>query len=257
MSANETKERILDAAERLFAEEGFDATSLRAVTAAAGTNLAAVNYHFGSKAALLPAVVSRILEPVNARQLELLEALEAAETTASVEQLVEAFVLPIVDLFDEEGDRGPMVGRLFARIMGDPGADMQRMVLEQVQESDGRYQAAFGRVLLHLPPEEVWWRFRTTAAIAGSMAPVVVSRHVHVETMLALLGAPPAMAGTGRDARLGWMLTFLSGALRAPATGAASRAERQPARALAEAELDEQRLDRRADDRVSVEAFER
>ena len=55
----ETKERILDAAERLFADEGFAATSLRQITAEAGVNLAAVNYHFGSKESLLTAVFER------------------------------------------------------------------------------------------------------------------------------------------------------------------------------------------------------
>ena len=58
-----TKERILDAAERLFAERGFAATSLRSITAAAGVNLAAVNYHFRSKEALLEAVFTRRLGP--------------------------------------------------------------------------------------------------------------------------------------------------------------------------------------------------
>nr|MBA3839938.1 helix-turn-helix transcriptional regulator [Thermoleophilaceae bacterium] len=60
MSTPDTKQRILDAAERRFAAEGFDGTSMRAVTAEADVNLAAVNYHFGSKAALLEAVVGRI-----------------------------------------------------------------------------------------------------------------------------------------------------------------------------------------------------
>ena len=58
MSQPDTKERILDAAERLFAREGFHNTSLRAITGEADVNLAAVNYHFGSKEALLDAVIS-------------------------------------------------------------------------------------------------------------------------------------------------------------------------------------------------------
>ena len=64
-----TRERILDAAGRLFAERGFDGTSLRAITTAAGVNLAAVHYHLGSKEALLAAIVARHAEPVNRERL--------------------------------------------------------------------------------------------------------------------------------------------------------------------------------------------
>ncbi|HCF0126194.1 TPA: transcriptional regulator PsrA, partial [Pseudomonas aeruginosa] len=63
MAQSETVERILDAAEQLFAEKGFAETSLRLITSKAGVNLAAVNYHFGSKKALIQAVFSRFLGP--------------------------------------------------------------------------------------------------------------------------------------------------------------------------------------------------
>src|SRR5678809_546336 len=71
-----TKTRILDAAERLFVEHGFEATSLRSLTSAAGVNLAAVNYHFGSKEELFQAVLTRRLDPMNQERIELLEKLE-------------------------------------------------------------------------------------------------------------------------------------------------------------------------------------
>ena len=73
MAQSETVERILDAAEQLFAEKGFAETSLRLITSKAGVNLAAVNYHFGSKKALIQAVFSRFLGPFCAsldRELE-------------------------------------------------------------------------------------------------------------------------------------------------------------------------------------------
>ena len=72
-----TKERILDAAEALFMEHGFEATSLRAITAAAGVNLAAVNYHFGSKEELFQAVLTRRLDPMNQERVALLDAARA------------------------------------------------------------------------------------------------------------------------------------------------------------------------------------
>jgi len=77
MSHTDTKDRILDVAERLFAEHGFANTSLRSITAEAGANLAAVNYHFQSKDALIQAVFARRLGPLNQARLEMLDAAEA------------------------------------------------------------------------------------------------------------------------------------------------------------------------------------
>src|SRR5215213_6345048 len=78
LASKDTKERILDAAERLFPAHGFAGTSLRAVTKEAGVNLAAVHYHFGTKEDLLRAVLGRIVIPVNRERLEMLEKVEAA-----------------------------------------------------------------------------------------------------------------------------------------------------------------------------------
>src|SRR6185312_11029386 len=75
-SSGATKDRILDAAEALFMEHGFEATSLRAITTAAGVNLAAVNYHFGSKEELFQSVLTRRLDPMNQERVALLTELE-------------------------------------------------------------------------------------------------------------------------------------------------------------------------------------
>ena len=64
MAQSDTVKRILDAAEQLFAEKGFAETSLRLITSKAGVNLAAVNYHFGSKKSLIQAVFVRFLDHV-------------------------------------------------------------------------------------------------------------------------------------------------------------------------------------------------
>ena len=64
MAPPDTRTRILDAAEHLFAERGFRGTSVRAITDLAGANLAAVGYHFGSKAELLASVIRRVTEPI-------------------------------------------------------------------------------------------------------------------------------------------------------------------------------------------------
>ena len=73
---HETRTRILDAAEELFMQHGFEGTSMRALTTRAGVNLAAVNYHFGSKDALIEAVFRRRLDPVNLARMAEVEKLE-------------------------------------------------------------------------------------------------------------------------------------------------------------------------------------
>ena len=77
-----TRERILNAAELLFVEQGFEATSLRQITTKAAANLAAVNYHFGSKQALIREVFERRLRVLNAERLAQLDAAVAAEEAA-------------------------------------------------------------------------------------------------------------------------------------------------------------------------------
>lgn len=90
-SQADTKERILDAAERLFVARGFAGSSLRAITTEAGVNVAAVHYHFGGREELLRAVLHRRVDPVNQARFEALDALGQAP---SVEAILHAFVDP-------------------------------------------------------------------------------------------------------------------------------------------------------------------
>jgi AcrR family transcriptional regulator len=106
--SSDTKERLLDAAERLLAERGFEGTSLRAVTQAAGTSVSAANYHFGSKEELLRATLLRRVEPMNRRRLACLDDLERAAGGAplSVEAVLDAYLRPLKqELFGEVSRR--------------------------------------------------------------------------------------------------------------------------------------------------------
>src|SRR5512135_2921410 len=95
-----TKERILDTAETLFMEQGFEGTSLRAITAAAGVNLAAVNYHFGSKEDLFQAVLTRRLDPMNQQRVDLLARYEqeAGPEPVRCERILSALFIPALRL---------------------------------------------------------------------------------------------------------------------------------------------------------------
>lgn len=156
MNAN-TKERILDAAERLFAREGFEATSLRAITAEANVNLAAVNYHFQSKDALVRAVVGRRMGPVNEKRIELLDACEAAAGGGPlpVEPVVDAFIRPVLEIARSHAkDFGPLMGRLYT----EPGDFLKHVFKEHLEHVGGRFIAAFQRALPDLPVDELMWR---------------------------------------------------------------------------------------------------
>ena len=113
MPAQDTKQRILDAAEQLFADAGFEPSSLRAVTKLAGVNLAAIHYHFGGKAALLQAVIERRVGTINAERLRMLDAAQAAGTP-DVQTVLEAFLAPPLRLAGQ-GDPGLTH---FMRLMG-------------------------------------------------------------------------------------------------------------------------------------------
>ncbi len=101
MSQSDTKTRILDGAEQLFAREGFHNTSLRALTTLAGVNLASVNYHFGSKESLLQTVIERRLLPLNnIREEKIEKVLTDTRKNGSLpdaEALLRAFIEPTLE----------------------------------------------------------------------------------------------------------------------------------------------------------------
>jgi len=121
----DTKSLILDAAEKLFAQEGFHRTSLRAITGEAGVNLAAVNYHFGSKEALLQAVFERRLVPLNEVRMRMLDDVgkRAREEgrKPDVRAVLTAFVEPTIR-FRESTPGFDNVVTLVARAIIEPDA---------------------------------------------------------------------------------------------------------------------------------------
>lgn len=99
--ARETHERILDAAQKLFAEKGLDATSVRDITAVAGCNVAAVNYHFGGKEKLYVESFRAMLGPLRDQRMAMMEELIQREPVPSLEEYLasfaEGFLEPLVD----------------------------------------------------------------------------------------------------------------------------------------------------------------
>jgi len=155
-----TKTRILDAAERLFVEHGFEATSLRSLTSAAGVNLAAVNYHFGSKEELFQAVLTRRLDPMNQERIELLGRIEreAGGRTLSCEKILFAMLIPALKLARDEKRGGKNFLRLLGRAYADPAPFIRHFLSDQYAGMIGRYKEAFLKALPHLSRQELTWR---------------------------------------------------------------------------------------------------
>ena len=156
----DTKTRILDAAEILFMEHGFEATSLRSLTSAASVNLAAVNYHFGTKEELFQAVLTRRLDPMNQERIELLERAEreAGGKPATVERVIYAMLIPALRLARDEQRGGKNFLRVLGRAYADPAPFIRHFLSAQYAEMIGRYKEAFLRALPHLSRQELTWR---------------------------------------------------------------------------------------------------
>ena len=165
MVAEDTRERILDTAEQLFAEHGFDGTSIRDVTTAAGVNLAAVHYHFGSKEDLLRAVLERVVLPANALRLEMMQAAYNDPPEARVAGLLRAFILPELILARDLGPRGQGITRLIGRMFSEPNEVVHLLAMDLFSEVGGCFIEGLRQALPDLSEEEVAFRMQCVVGV--------------------------------------------------------------------------------------------
>jgi AcrR family transcriptional regulator len=152
-----TRKRILDAAEILFGERGLDVT-FRELTIAAGVNIAAVHYHFGSKEQLLAELfVERTRPVVQGRLQKLRELPRNRKGIARLEDILDAFLVPAI-AFQSLPGHGEAFLRLRARLAFD-SEESQRLVAEVFDASNALFIDEFSRTLPQLPKEEIYWRF--------------------------------------------------------------------------------------------------
>lgn len=169
-TADTTRDLLLDAAEELFGEHGYAATSLRRLTTAAGANLAAVNYHFGGKEGLAKAVLERRIAPINAERMQRLDAM--AQKRVTVAMIVRAFVEPpLRAVGSASGDRGVSPGsrlcRVFGRISVEQPPFLREFLGVQFGEVGRRFAAALEEVSPGLTTATTWWRLHF---VVGAMA---------------------------------------------------------------------------------------
>lgn len=206
--ALDSKTLVLDAAEKLFAERGFAATSLRRITAEAGVHLAAVNYHFGSKDGLIEAVFERYIRPLSAERLRILDAAESAAAGApSVEAIVQAFVAPVFHFRAASRTSAEITMKLYGRTHSAPDTRVRSIFFRQFGAVRARFTAAFARALPRLPRPELYWRMHfAIATVAQSMA--------DPERLLAL--SDNTCDPYDAEATISRLVPFLAAGLQAP-----------------------------------------
>lgn len=152
-----TRVRILKAAERLFAQRGFNRVSVRDLAAAARVNVALIGYHFRSKQGLLAEVYRRHCGPMNEERLRGLQAAMRLPAAARVPAIVEAFIRPA--LRHVEVEEGETFIRLRAVLSGENSELLEKLVSENFDQLGSAFIAALCDCLPHLSQDDVCWRF--------------------------------------------------------------------------------------------------
>lgn len=151
-----TKDRILGAAEELFAQQGFTGTSLREVTSRADVNIAAVNYHFGSKENLVNEVFRRRMDEMSAQRLQALK-IATAEHPGELEPVLAAFVEPALALAQDRHGGGAFI-RVIARAYAEKNDALRKFLSDQYGHVLRDFAKAIGACVPGLGKEELYWR---------------------------------------------------------------------------------------------------
>ena len=166
----DTKEEILNAAEVLFARMGYHASSMRAITESAGVNLALVNYHFGSKEALLEAVIARRLRPVNELRLKRLQEIRNRSGEWNIKpdlpEILRAYIEPVFGNGESEKDWVDFTN-LIGRAFTESDETVQKTLLRHMKPVNQLMLDLLRDALPGLSGEEVFWRYQFLIGALG------------------------------------------------------------------------------------------
>lgn len=170
-SQRDTRNRLLEATEWLFIESGYDAMSLRHITTRASANLAAVNYHFGSKETLMQELLSQRLDRLNRERLQLLSACEQQRPDGlDAAAILGMLFIPAFRL-SHGSSSGPAFMRLLGRVYSDPSPFIRSYLQQHYRSISGRFFEAFARALPELPRNELGLRLHfALKALSGMLA---------------------------------------------------------------------------------------
>lgn len=207
---NDTKERIIRAATKLFAMHGYHKTSMRQITEEAKVNLAAVNYHFGSKKALLETIFMRRLVPLNQiRRQRLADVAETARRDGKktdVEELLRAFIEPTLKFGEDDPDSGYQIALVF-RSLADPDEAVQELFVQYIAPLGHYLFQLLCEALPELEPEVVLWRMRF------SMGSIAQALEIADQLNPVLEGVP---LSRDVDTLIKILLPFLAAGMKAP-----------------------------------------
>jgi AcrR family transcriptional regulator len=161
--SKDTRCRILDVAEELFGEHGFDRVSIRDITKKARVNLAAINYHFGSKEDLIASIFERRVVPVNDARLAALEAVQrSAKKNPRLEDILEAFIRPTIQCSFGTPQGGKAFSKLFGRCLSEPSPKIEALLKRQFEPLVERLDAALMKALPRRSRSEIFWCMKFT-----------------------------------------------------------------------------------------------
>lgn len=153
-----TKTQILDVAEALFAEQGFDQTSMRAITSGAGVNLASVNYHFGSKKNLIQSVFKRYFDILMPMIEETLSTLPVSTGRRGIADLLEALIPPMLSLNAVRPNGTATFVMLLGRGYNETQGHLRRFIMGNYGHSINKLLTEIHRRLPDIQDDELFWR---------------------------------------------------------------------------------------------------
>ncbi|WP_171020045.1 TetR family transcriptional regulator [Hydrogenophaga sp. 2FB] len=151
-----TQELILDAAEQLFAAQGYGGTSIRQIAEAAGVNLGMFHYYWGSKQVLCRAVLERRLGPIMAERMARLSA--AVETNAPIEELLLAAMEPSLRVTGAAPEQRDAFRSFYGRMLADPSPEMREAMGAIVDGFAQEFMKELHRRCAHIDDKEFYWR---------------------------------------------------------------------------------------------------
>jgi AcrR family transcriptional regulator len=172
----QTLDRILITAETLFAEHGYDGTTLRQITQQAKVNLAAVNYHHGDKESLYLEILRRRIQPINHVRLARLTEAEhqAGDHPVPLATLMEILARPLFELYAAPSENGPHGARLLGRALVEPLPFTEALLAAEFQPWLARFGQALRRHAPTLTPEDFLWRY---SFVIGALQHTLATLH--------------------------------------------------------------------------------